>query len=407
MIERLASRLRPSGTLSSVEEPRTIVWIGVIWTWGSAFNTFLIAAIFFVHGENLSGWIAIALAMTYIACWGILALTGSVQATFILAIGASMAAVSTFQITMGGYAYSGAQPVWAIGVTVVAALLLTRRVAIGVALYWIVAVIGFAFLEADLQASRPPPDPSLPPTFFAYNVVAHLILLVPVIGYLLGRLTAERARSESLLLNVLPESIAARLKTTTSVIADDFAECSVLFADISGFTSHTKLISPQQLIKELNAVFSTFDDLTNRHGAQKIKTTGDGYMAVAGVPEPMTGHLYAICDLALDMQVEMRRVAKELGADLQVRIGINIGPVVAGIIGTSRFSYDLWGETVNLASRLESHGEPGRIQVSADVVRNADADYVFEPSGTVNLKGIGMVETYWLTGRADPARYPG
>lgn len=400
----VAARLRPSGALTSVEEPRTVVLIAKIWTWGSAFNTFLIAAIFFVNGEMVSGWISVGLAGTFVACWIIFINTGSVRITFSLAVGASMVAVPALQIAMGGYAYSGAQPVWAIGVTTVAALLLGRRATIAVAGYWLALVIGFGFLEQTLKASRPPPEPTLASVFFSYNVAAHLILLVPVVVYLLSRLSAERARSESLLLNVLPAKIADRLKATRAAIVDDFADCSVLFADISGFTSHSRQVPAQQLIKELNTIFTAFDDLTEAHGVQKIKTTGDGYMAVAGVPEPRPDHLSAACDLAMEMQSTMKRLAADLGADLEVRIGVHAGPAVAGIIGTKTFSYDLWGETVNMASRLESYGEPGRIQVSEEVMRRAVSSYEFEPSGTLDMKGFGSVRAFWLTGRrSDPS----
>ena len=399
-IDRLANRLRPSGSLSALEEPRTIVWIGIIWTWGSAVNTFVIAGIFFVYNEPVSGWIAVGLAVVYLICWILFYWTGSSRLAFGLAIGASMVAVPSFQVVMGGYAYSGAQPIWGIGVTVVAGMVLGARAAVGVGLYWGVAAIVFGFLEQGLQAGRVAPDSGLPAVFFSYNIVAHLVLLVPVVFYLLSRLSAERERAESLLLNVLPRSIARRLKMSGGAIADQFDECSVLFADISGFTDHTRQVAPTQLIEELNTIFTAFDQLTEQRGAQKIKTIGDGYMVVAGVPEAHPDHLQAICDLALDMQAAMRELGDQLGVDLKVRIGIHTGPVVAGIIGTARFSYDLWGETVNLASRIEASGEPGMIQVSSDVARKAGNGYRFASAGTVDLKGIGQVETFWLEGKA-------
>lgn len=400
-IDRLAQSLRPSGSLAALEEPRTIVWIAVIWTWGSAFNTLLIAGIFFVYDEPVSGWIAVGLAGVYIVCWLVFSSTGSARATFGIAVGASMVTVPTLQIVMGGYAFSGAQPVWGIGVTVVAALVLGGRTGVGVGVYWAAVAIVFGFLEPGLQASRPPPDPGLPAAFFTYNIVAHLILLVPVIFYLLSRLTAERARSESLLLNVLPRTIAERLKTDQGVIADQFAECTVLFADISGFTAHSRQVEPAQLVEELNVIFTAFDKLTESRGAQKIKTTGDGYMAVAGVPDHHPNHVHAVCELALEMQETIHELAEGLKAQLELRIGIHTGPVVAGIIGTARFSYDLWGETVNMASRLESSGKPGRIQVSEQVEGKASDRYTFAPAGSVQLKGIGNVDAYWLEGRAN------
>ena len=282
--------------------------------------------------------------------------------------------------------------------SVVATLALTRWTVVAVGAYWLTAAAVFGFLEQALQASRPAPDPALPAVIGPYTMILITVLLVPVMAYLLSRLGAERSRAEALLLNVLPESVARRLKTATTVIADDFAECSVLFADISGFTAYTRKVSPHELVERLNAVFSTFDDLAARHGAQKIKTIGDGYMAVAGVPDPRNDHLEVICRLALDMRKAVGELSHELDGDVQVRIGISTGPVVAGIIGTSRFSYDLWGDTVNLASRMESYGEPGQIQVSASVRDQGRHLFDFQTIGMIDVKGIGPTETYLLRG---------
>ncbi len=388
-IDRLASRASLTDAFATLEEPRTIVWVAIAWTWGSAANTAIMATIFFSFGETSVGWANIVLAFVFASCWFVFAWSGSLRATFALGIATATAHNLYVHVAMGGYANSGAFISWGAGVTVVAALALPRAWAIAVGAVWSIAAIVFGFLEEGLKAGRPGPDPGLPAFMFPYTMVMMALMLTPVVTYLLSRLAAERERSEGLLLNVLPESIAQRLKTSPGVIADDFSECTVLFADIVGFSAHGREVAAKQLIEELDTIFSEFDRLAESRGAQKIKTIGDGYMVVAGVPDPRDDHLEIICALALDM-------VGSAPAGLQVRIGINTGPVVAGIIGTSRFSYDLWGTTVNLASRMESYGEPGRIQVTT-VVRDQAADrFHFEPAGVVDLKGFGPTEAHYL-----------
>ena len=206
----------------------------------------------------------------------------------------------------------------------------------------------------------------------------------------------EQEKSERLLLNILPKPVADRLKQSPEAIAERFDDVTVLFADIVGFTSLSAQISPEELVGMLNKVFSLFDGLADKHGLEKIKTIGDAYMAVAGLPMPRPDHTEAIANMALDMQSELSQVAD--GA-LAVRIGLHTGPVVAGVIGQKKFSYDLWGDTVNLASRMESHGLPGRIQVSAETYQRLQPHYRLEPRGVTEVKGKGELTTYWLISR--------
>ncbi|NEQ24107.1 MAG: adenylate/guanylate cyclase domain-containing protein, partial [Microcoleus sp. SIO2G3] len=177
------------------------------------------------------------------------------------------------------------------------------------------------------------------------------------------KLEAERARTERLLINILPESIAQRLKQDQHTIADQFPDATVLFADVVGFTQLSSRISAAELVVLLNRLFSMFDEIAEKHGAEKIKTIGDAYMVVAGLPIPKSDHAQAIANLALDMQQAVARFNVEQNQSFSIRIGINTGPVVAGVIGLKRFIYDLWGDTVNIASRMESHGLAGCIQV--------------------------------------------
>ena len=206
----------------------------------------------------------------------------------------------------------------------------------------------------------------------------------------------ERDRSESLLLNILPAPIAARLKDGPATIADSFASVTVLFADLVGFTTLSTRISTHELILLLNEVFSEFDALAEKHGLEKIKTIGDAYMVVGGVPSARADHADAIAAMALDMRDVIARRPLTAGERLGVRIGIHSGPVVAGVIGTRKFSYDLWGDTVNTASRMESHGEPGRIQVSDATRALLSDEFAVEARGAIAIKGKGEMTTWFL-----------
>jgi class 3 adenylate cyclase len=212
-------------------------------------------------------------------------------------------------------------------------------------------------------------------------------------------LAEEERKSEHLLLNILPAAIADRLKEKEQSIADGFAEVSILFADIVGFTRMSAHMPPNAVVAMLNEIFSTFDQLTERHRLEKIKTIGDAYMVVGGLPEPRSDHLQAIAELALDMRETIARLPPRNGEQLQIRIGISTGPVVAGVIGRKKFAYDLWGDAVNTAARMESSGVPGCIQVSPAVYLGLREHYVLEERGTLSIKGKGDMTTYFLAGR--------
>ena len=213
------------------------------------------------------------------------------------------------------------------------------------------------------------------------------------------RLREAQEQSETLLLNVLPKAIADRLKRGESAIADHFESVTVLFADLVGFTEYAARLSPATVVQKLNEIFSAFDHLAELHGVEKIKTMGDGYLAVGGLPVPRPDHAEAIAELALDMQREMELFNQRTGESIEIRTGIHSGPVVAGIVGTTKFTYDLWGDTVNTASRMESHGVPGAIQISEATRRLLDGKYATKARGTIEVKGKGLMATALLTGR--------
>jgi urea ABC transporter urea binding protein len=205
--------------------------------------------------------------------------------------------------------------------------------------------------------------------------------------------------TEDLLLNILPTPIAERLKRAESIIADSFTEVTVLFADLVNFTEMSSQISPIKLVDLLNKIFSVFDRLSEKHGLEKIKTIGDAYMVVGGLPTPKADHAEAIAQMALDMQQEITHFQWDDGKSFSLRIGIHTGPVVAGVIGLKKFSYDLWGDTVNVASRMESQGVPGRIQVTDSTYERLKDKYLFIQRGVIEVKGKGEMISYWLVGK--------
>jgi adenylate cyclase len=214
-----------------------------------------------------------------------------------------------------------------------------------------------------------------------------------------SRLEFERKRSERLLHNILPVKVANRLKSDHGTIADGFSQCSVLFADIEGFTQFSNSIAPELLVTHLNEVFSRFDDLVDKYDLEKIKTIGDAYMVVAGLPDPRDNHAESAADFAIEVLDILQGYQIEEQKQLRVRIGIDSGPVVAGVIGKKKFIYDLWGDTVNTAARMESHGLPGEIHVTQNTYELLKDKYEFIDRGAVSIKDKGIMETYLLKGR--------
>jgi adenylate cyclase len=215
------------------------------------------------------------------------------------------------------------------------------------------------------------------------------------------QLQQEKEKSERLLLNILPKVIAERLKHHEGAIAEQFDEVTILFADIVGFTPLSSRLPPIELVIFLNQIFSTFDRLAEKYGLEKIKTIGDAYMVVGGLPLPKIDHAEAIAEMALSMQQAIAKLQADTGEQFQIRIGINTGSVVAGVIGTTKFIYDLWGDTVNVASRMESHGKPGRIHVTSTTYEYLKHQYELEKRGAIVVKGKGEMTTYWLKSKKE------
>ncbi len=219
----------------------------------------------------------------------------------------------------------------------------------------------------------------------------------------------EQAESERLLHNILPKPIAERLKHSTGTIADRFEETTILYMDLVGSTPLAVDVSPEDLVDWLSSVFTSVDELVSRHGVEKIKTVGDGYMAASGIPVPRPDHAVAAARLALDIRSYLLSCEPLAGHPISCRIGLASGPVIAGIIGTHKFQYDLWGDTVNTSSRMESHSEKGQIQVAPSTYRLISDRFLLRRRGVIPIKGKGQMETFYLIGEKDwsKAQLPG
>ncbi len=242
-----------------------------------------------------------------------------------------------------------------------------------------------------------PPDPVLLNNLYVSSVVTTGCIIAVIVLYAFSLADDARAEADALLANMLPESIAERLKARPGeLLADNVVNASVLFSDLVGFTPLARALGAEKTVMLLDEIITEFDDIAARHGVEKIKTIGDGYMAVSGVTVAQRDHAVRLARMALELPAIVEGLSDMRGMDLQIRIGIASGPVMAGVIGTGRFSYDVWGETVNLASRLESHGLPGCVHVSGEVKDALGDAFHFEPRGRIEIKGVGRVETWLL-----------
>ncbi|HEU4947944.1 MAG TPA: adenylate/guanylate cyclase domain-containing protein [Kribbella sp.] len=298
------------------------------------------------------------------------------------------------QWSLGGFAGSSGVSLWALTSALGALMFMGTREAVP----WFAGYLALLAVSAALEPVLEPAEIPEPVriAFFAGNLAGPSLVAYLLLQYFVRERDREHARSEQLLLNVLPAPVAARLKRREGVLADRFPEATVLFADIVDFTPLAAELSPEDLVKLLDDVFTAFDRLADEHRLEKIKTIGDAYMVAGGVPTPRADHCEAVAEMALSM---LRACETEPRFDgLRFRIGMDMGPVVAGVIGRRKFIYDLWGDTVNTASRMENHGVPGAIQVSARVHERLRDRYLFEPRGTIEVKGKGPTPVWLLLG---------
>ncbi len=309
------------------------------------------------------------------------------------------------QMLVGGFLPSGGVGLWGILAPLGALVFLDVRRAVPWFVLFVVLFMGLGVAGEVLVA-----DAELPgwftSTMLALNVVVTGSVAFTVLALFarqrdsaMSALRAEQQRSEALLANILPRSIAERLKAAAGRIADDFASASIVFADVVDFTPLAQRLPPAEVVGILDELFSRFDALVELHGMEKIKTIGDCYMAAAGVPDPRPDHARSAALLALGMRDTVATSGVAGRSDLRLRIGINSGPVVAGVIGSKRFLYDLWGDAVNTASRMESSGTPGEIQITSETYELLRDEFVCTPRGTVAVKGKGPMQTWYLVGR--------
>jgi guanylate cyclase len=314
-------------------------------------------------------------------------------------------------IPLGGFLESGGVGLWGILAPLGALVFSDVRTAVRWYVAYLVVFLCSGIAGELLGGVSPAVPEWFTSTMLALNVMVGGTIVFTLLAVFaaqrrnaLTALRAEQARAESLLLNILPASIADKLKAETQPIADQFGSASILFADVVDFTPLAERLPPTEVVGVLDHLFSHFDVLAERYGLEKIKTIGDCYMVAAGVPLPRRDHAHAVAEMALDMQAAMRSVDEIGHLGLELRVGINSGPVVAGVIGRKRFLYDLWGDAVNTASRMESHGTSGRVQITRATKDLLEDEFVCEPRGTIQVKGKGEMEAWYLVGRrADSA----
>jgi adenylate cyclase len=371
-------------------------------------TAFLILPISLVWGSlylaagSPSGLIAFVYFAVSIASLAIYARTRDVGFLLRVQLLDIMLAPTVSMIPLGGFLGSGGVGLW--GILAPFGALVFGGVRSGTR--WFLAFVG-VFLASGIAGEVSGGLPHLP-AWFATTMLALNVVVGGTIAFTLlaifaeQRLTAlaalrtEQDKAENLLLNILPRSIADKLKASSATIADQFDAASILFADVVDFTPFSERLPPGEVVGILDHLFTHFDVLAERYGLEKIKTIGDCYMVAAGVPTPRADHARALAQMALDMREVMRSEDGVAHFGLELRIGINSGPVVAGVIGRKRFLYDLWGDAVNTASRMESQGTPGQIQVTRATYELLRDDFVLEPRGTVSVKGKAEMETWYL-----------
>lgn len=299
-------------------------------------------------------------------------------------------------LSLGGFSQSSMVIIWA-ALCPLGALLLED---IARTLFWLLGFVLLLPATAMLQPYLAPAalSETFITWFFVLNIGCVIAIVFGLVHYFVGQRNFFQERSERLLLNILPKEISEALKVERRTIAAHYDAASILFADVVEFTPMAAGMTPLRLVDLLNEVFQCFDTLVEKYDLEKIKTIGDCYMVAAGVPRARSDHARALVDLALDMQAEVERRIFD-GRKLAFRIGINSGPVVAGVIGHKKFSYDLWGETVNLASRMESHGQRGAIQITRATWELVKDAFDCEPRGLIDVKGAGRVEAWQVIGR--------
>jgi len=371
----------------------TVITAPLVLVWSSVYG---------LLGQPISAAIPIFYGIVSIAGLVVVARTNRVGFLRMSQLGMWLVLPFLLQWSLGGFANGSAVALWAMGAPLMAHTLGGR------ARPWLIGfsvlVVFSGLIDSTLVAAAPDIPDGVITAFFVLNFLAVAVITFVSLRFFISEqeqskeaLEAERRESERLLLNILPADIARRLKAGEEPIADRIPQVTVLVADIVGFTPMSAAMEPEEMVGQLNDVFTHFDELAERHGCEKIRTIGDNYMVASGLPTPRDDHAQTLCAMALDM-LEYSKTGP-----LSFRLGINSGPVVAGVIGTKKFQYDMWGDTVNTASRMESHGEADRIQISKATYELIKNDFATTPRGPIEVKGKGTLDTYWLEASREPA----
>jgi guanylate cyclase len=306
---------------------------------------------------------------------------------------------AVLQASLGGYVKGSAVIMWSFFAPLSALVFFGPRAGWAWLGGFIAVTAVSAVVDAPLARSISPVPYGAQTALFVFNLCGVAAIVTLVLAYFRIQRDEAMQRSERLLLNVLPPEIAERLKRQEYPIADRFDDVSVLFADMVGFTERSAAEAPDVTVAVLNEFLSTFDALAQQHGLRPIRTTGDSYLVVGGLPVPRPDHAQAVANMALDMLDGVNRLNQEHGWAIGFRIGVNSGPAMAAVVGRHRFTYDIWSDTVNTASRMESSGVPGRIQVTEETHSRLSLTHRFECRGQIDIKGKGPMTTYFLIGR--------
>jgi guanylate cyclase len=360
---------------------------------------FMLAGVFWgllyvLSGELLAG--AIPLSYSFISLLSIIYFGWTRQYQFFRFSQLALILLLPFflMVALGGFVNGSAVILWALISPLGALLFDEPRHAPGWFLAFAVLLALSGFLQPYMRLANHL-SPVLVIFFFVINLLGVGSLVFMMVFYFVGQKNMFQQKSEALLLNILPKEIAAILKNESRTIADHYEEASVLFADMVGFTPLSAKLPPVEMVELLNEVFSFFDSLLDKYGVEKIRTIGDSYMVASGVPRRRSDHAQALTYMALDMRDYISSHTFRNGQHVSFRIGINSGSMIAGVIGSRKFVYDVWGDAVNIASRMESHGLRGAVQITQATYELVKDEFVCEPRGTVNVKGKGEM-VVWL-----------
>lgn len=395
--DRLGARIQPIGIARAVDDRRLFARLVVGLAVGATINWAILVIVQVAFDEFATAIVDGLLLLTGVVAAYFFFRTGNTAIYARVAIWASAASVLMIHVLLGGYEWSGSYMLWGISNAVLAGLWLSKRETAAVTSVYLLAGVTFAVLEPSIRTWRGVrPDPTMATINTIQIFVTTVLVTAPAVLLMRDWILDEKERSRRLMLNVLPETIADRLQVEPGPIADDHDECTLLFADLVGFSEHSREIPAQQLVAELNRIFVAFDHRIARQGGEKIKTMGDGYMAAFGVPDFAPDHVEQACRSALGFLEELEAANRDLGTDFEIRVGVATGSAVAGVIGESKFSYDVWSDTVTLASRLQDAAQPNGVLVSRDVASALGTEFDTRYVGTLDLKGPGPTEVFQL-----------